>query len=203
MTIEELKAAIEADPEMKKAIRSMITFEDILKDETLGKQILSYKDSEVSKAVDSFQKNTLPKKLEEELKKKEQASAKPEWQIEIDNLKAELAKKEQEAIRSSQKARALKIASEKGLPSDILDYFLGSSDEETDQKLTTLSKTFEDYSSKIKQEVLKNHNISVPANGNKFTQDVNKEIKLPANASKEDYKAALAAQLAAEREQAK
>jgi hypothetical protein len=166
----------------------------------LGKQIISFKDAEISKAVDSFEKNTLPKKLEDELKRKEQASAKPEWQIEIEALKAELAKKDQEAIKSSQKARALTVASERGLPADILDYFLGNSDEETDNKLGQLTKTFEDYASKIKQDVLKSHNIGVPANGNKFTETNNKEIKLPAGASKDDYKAVLAAELAATRE---
>lgn len=200
MTIEELKEQFAANPELKNTVIRLLTFEDVIKDEILGKNITSYKDSEVSKAVDSFSKNTLPTKVAEELKKKELASTKPEWQIEIESLKAELAKKEQENVRSSQKARALKVAAEKNLPSDILDYFLGSSDEETDTKLGQLSKVFEDYSSKIKQDVLKSHNIGVPGNGNKFAQEANKEIKLPANASKEQYKEALAAQLAAERE---
>jgi hypothetical protein len=202
MELKEILEFVEANKsndEVKAIFKKLYTVEDVLKDTDYSKTLNSWKDSEISKAVDSFQKNTLPKKIEEELAKKAAQSAKPEWQIEIENLKQELAKKEKESIIANQKTRALKYAQEKGLPVDIIDPFLGLSDEETDQKLNTLSSVFDTYTTKIKQEILKGHNIQVPENGNKFTQSISKEINLPENASKEEWKAAYAAQAAAER----
>lgn len=204
MDVKELEAYLKensSNEEVKKVIKSTITFDDLIKDENLGKSIISYRDSEISKAVESFKNQTLPKRVEEELAKRVKASEEPEWKREMDALKSELAKKERENKIANQKARAIKYASEKQLPTDVIDSFLGETDEETDTKLTTFSKMFEDYSTKIKQEVLKSHNISVPNNGNQFAKEKTKEIKLPGNASKEDYKAVLSAQLAAEREQ--
>lgn len=185
-----------SNTELKVLFKQLYTAEDVLRDPDYSKAI----DARVTGAINTYKEKGFKAAVEEELKKKQLEGQKEPWQLEIEALKSELAKKEQENIRSSQKARALKVAAEKGLPSDILDYFLGASDEETDTKLGQLGKTFEEYTSKIKQEVLKSHNIGVPANGNKFTQETNKEIKLPANASKEQYKEAMAAQLAAERD---
>jgi len=190
MTADELKSFIlenKANPDIKAVLRGSLTWDDIKEDENLAKQLSSFKDSEISKAIEAYKEKGFAKAVEEEVKKRS-TQTKPEWQIEIENLKAELTKKEKESLLAAQKARATKVASEKGLPLDILDKFIGETDEATDQELERLSKVFEDYQTKIKQDVIKNHNITVPNNGNKFATDKLKEIKLPEGASKEEYK---------------
>ena len=61
MDVKELEAYLKensSNEEVKKVIKSTITFDDLIKDENLGKSIISYRDSEISKAVESFKNQT-------------------------------------------------------------------------------------------------------------------------------------------------
>jgi len=97
----------------------------------------SYLDKKDAERLKTFEAERLPKLLEEEKKK----GAKPEWQIEIEKLKAENEAQKNETAKEKQKARAVAKAAELGLPAKIAERAAGLTDDETDAALKELTET--------------------------------------------------------------
>lgn len=145
--------------------------EDLLQSEDYSKKFQSLLDSEKTKAVEAFKEKTLPKRVEEEVAKKlEQKNHKDPWQIKLEEMQKqqeELQKKLEDKEKAEQRERlrnkALQTASEKGLPSNMVDYFLGEDEDSTVENLNLFEKTLSEYGKKIKEGVYKNKNTDVPS----------------------------------------
>lgn len=109
--------------------------------EFLRKANQKYRDPKIQEFKDRFQKEELPKLLEEERKK----GAKQPWEIEIENLKKENETAKRESALEKQKSRALAKAAELGVPVALVDKFVGLTDEETDAGLKFLADTVVPY----------------------------------------------------------
>lgn len=120
-----------------------MTLEDFKKVITDNKEIKGYytseKDRAVTKGIKSYEENTLPKKIDEELKKKSNDGL-TEDQIALRELQAKFEQLEKEKIRVEKTNSYTKILTEKGLKADILDFVFDENEELFNSKLDTLTK---------------------------------------------------------------
>ena len=106
-----------------------------------GKRWLqSLTDSRVTEAIKTYESNTLPKKVQEEINQRYPAET-PE-QIEIRELKQKFQDIENEKVRTSLKNTALSVAVEKALPTKLIEYFIGQDETSTTNNLGVLETEF-------------------------------------------------------------
>jgi hypothetical protein len=119
-----------------------------------GKKLFqSLSDAKVTQGIESFKKNNLSKLIDEEVKKR--FPEKDEKDIELENIKAELAKMQSEKTRESLTNKAIKFANEQKLPLDLVDYFIGEDEEKTTGNLTKLKEVFDNHLQLLVDEKLK------------------------------------------------
>lgn len=99
------------------------------------------RDRRYADMVKKFETEKLPQLLEAERLK----GQKQPWEIEIEKLKADNEAAKREAALEKQKSRALAKAAELGLPAQLIDRFVGLTDEETDAGLKALVDTVLPY----------------------------------------------------------
>jgi hypothetical protein len=104
------------------------------------KWLQSLTDSRVTEAIKTYEKKTLPKKLEEEIAKRFPPET-PE-QKQLRELQQKLEQIEQEKIRESLRNKALSLATEKQLPTKLVDFFIGQDEESTVKNLGMLEEVF-------------------------------------------------------------
>jgi len=132
-----------------------------------GKKYLgSYGDTRVSKGIETFKTNTLPSLIEIEMKKLNPTL--DERDLKIQALERENQENKTARIKETLQNKALKIASEKNLPVDIVNYFLGQDEESTIGNLSSLEKSLDNYSKSIREAILK-EGSHVPPAGDKTT----------------------------------
>jgi hypothetical protein len=144
--------------------------EELLQSDDYNKKFQSLLDSEKSKAVEAYKEQTLPKRVEERVKEElEKQNKKDPWQLKLEEmeeqqnqLRKQLEEKEKAEKREKLRNMAFRTASEKNLPSDLVDYFLGEDEDTTQKNLETLEKTLKSYGDSVKQNVYKNTNTTVP-----------------------------------------
>lgn len=83
---------------------------------------------------------------------------------ELAQLKAEIERMKTEAIRKDLTSQALKFANEKGLPADLVDFFIGADDKATKKNLELFEKHFSAGITDGVNKRLKDANY-VPPNG--------------------------------------
>lgn len=106
-----------------------------------GKRWLqSLTDSRVTDAIKTYETNTLPKRLDEEISKR--FPAETEDQKKLRELQQQIESITNEKTRESNKNKALSIATEKGLPTSLVDYFIGADEETTIKNLGALEESF-------------------------------------------------------------
>lgn len=104
------------------------------------KWLQSLTDSRVTEAIKTYEKKTLPKKLEEEIAKRYPPET-PE-QKQLRELQQKLEQIEQEKIRESLRNKALSVATEKQLPTKLVDFFVGPDEETTMKNLAAFEEVF-------------------------------------------------------------
>ena len=114
--------------------------EQLAKDEVFQKWLQSEKDRHFSKGLETWKKNNLASIVEEEIKKRypeetEEQRRLREMENEIKQLKQENKIKE---IRN----RAYRQATEKGLPLELLDFFVDDDEEKTSANLEVFEKVW-------------------------------------------------------------
>jgi len=120
-----------------------ITEQDIAKylESDVGKKILQKRlDTHFSKSLETWKENNLEKIVSEELSKK--MPTETEEQKQLKELTLKLTKMEQEKNRESLKNKALTLATKKGLPTDLVDYFIGADESQTEANLEKLETVF-------------------------------------------------------------
>jgi hypothetical protein len=104
------------------------------------KWLQSLTDSRVTEAIKTYEKKTLPKKVEEEIAKR--FPPETEEQKQLRELKQKLEQIEQEKIRETLRNKALSVATEKQLPAKLVDFFIGQDEETTMKNLSVLEEVF-------------------------------------------------------------
>lgn len=113
---------------------------DFLETEEGKKFIQPTLDKYHSKGLESWKTNNLSKLLDEEIKKKfpdEDPNS-----LELKKLQADLEAMKQETVRKDLTNKALKLATEKGLPIEMIDYLVGTDEDTTINNLSTFEKVF-------------------------------------------------------------
>ena len=120
-----------------------IGLEDFKKVLESNKEVKAYYqsalDSGIGKGVATFKEETLPKIIEEELKKATNKKKTPE-QLELEELKAKFEALEKEKAKADMTTKYTKVLTEKGLNTDLINFVLGENDETTTQNIESIEK---------------------------------------------------------------
>lgn len=178
MDFNEVKQFIEENKdneEVKSYIGGFITsdrVESFLNNEN-GKKLLQPKlDSYFSKGLETWKANNIEKLLDEEIKKR--FPEKDVKDIELEKVKAELEKIKLDSLRKELTNKAIKIANDKKLPLDLVDYFIGNDEETTNKNLEALESVFSKHIETLVQERLK-EKAYVPPTGEEKDNSITKE----------------------------
>lgn len=104
------------------------------------KYLNQYTDAKITKAIKTFEDKSLPALVDEKVKQL-YPDISPE-QKQLGEMKLELERIRNEAAREKLLNKALKIASEKGLPTEIVERFIGVDEESTESNLLSLEAIF-------------------------------------------------------------
>ena len=123
-----------------------------------GKKLIQPEmDKYFSKGLETWKTNNLQNLIDEEVKKRFPAVDPKD--AEIANMKAQLEAMQKEAERNELKNKALKLATEKGLPVDLIDYFVCADEKATNEAIKTFEKAFKTSVSNAVDEKLKGNHI--------------------------------------------
>ncbi|MEI2392201.1 DUF4355 domain-containing protein [Priestia megaterium] len=112
-----------------------------VKDNPEGKTWLqSFADTRVTEAIKTYENKTLPKKLDEEIAKRYPAET--EDQKKLRELQQQMDSLKNENLREALRNKALSVATEKNLPSKLVDFFIGKDEESTISNLGVLEDIF-------------------------------------------------------------
>jgi len=126
-----------------------------------GKKWLGrHQDSFFTKGLETWKKNNLKKIVDEEIKKRNPGET--EEQKKIRELEERLNQKEAAEKRQILLNKSLQIASEKKLPVEILDYFLGEDEESTMKNIEKLETVLNKQIETAVNERLKNGDYTPP-----------------------------------------
>ena len=140
-----------------------------------GKKLLQPKlDSYHGKGLETWKTNNLNKLVDEEVTKRFPAADSKD--IELNKLKAEFEAMKNDNTRKELTNKALKIAQEKKLPSDLIDYFIGQDEDSTTKNLEKFMATMAAHDEAIKTEFAKGGSYTPPGgkgdlNGKKALED--------------------------------
>jgi hypothetical protein len=111
-----------------------------------------------TKGLETWKTNNLDKLINDEIQKRN-PSADPK-DIELANMKAQLESIQREALRKDLTNKALKIANEKRLPTELIDYFIGEDEDATTNNIKTLEKIFNTaVSSSVDNKIKENTHV--------------------------------------------
>lgn len=149
MTLEEVKQFLEENKENEevKAYLGELkqpTAEDVegFLDTREGQKLLQPRlDRNFSKGLETWKEKNLDELIEEEVKKRNPEET-PE-QKRIRELEEKIQKAEKESQRERLMNKAVSHASEKGLPTDIVSFFIGEDEDSTMTNLATLEEKYQ------------------------------------------------------------
>ena len=178
MNIEEVKNFINDNKESEEVKTYLQDFNKVsvegienyvTEDEEGKKWFDSIKDKHFNKALDTWKSNNLTKLIDDEVKKK--FPSKDEKDIEVENLKVEIEKMKQEKLHEALTSKAIKIASDKNLPLNLVDFFIAQDEEATVNNLKVLEESFNKEVQKAVEKRLKNEGYNPPkdTSGNTLT----------------------------------
>ena len=123
----------------------------------------SLKDQHLNKGLETWKTNHLQSLIDEKIK--ELYPEDDPKDTELVKLKQEMENMKKEKIKEQLTNKALKTATEKGLPTDLVDYFIGQDEETTNKNLETLEKVFTDKLETTVKERLKDNSYTPPSGG--------------------------------------
>ncbi|WP_139692540.1 DUF4355 domain-containing protein [Sporolactobacillus terrae] len=135
----------------------------VSEDENGKKWFDSERDKFTSKSIETWKSNNLEKLLESKIK--ERFPEDDPKDIELKNIKAQLAQMQQEKTHETLLNKATKIANEKHLPLNLIDYFVGSDEDSTNSNLTKLEEVWNSSLSSAIEAKLKDSSYTPPAGG--------------------------------------
>lgn len=123
----------------------------------------SEKDKHGSKSLETWKTNNLQKTIDEEIKKRfPEADPKD---IKMKELELKLENMQKEAFKKELTNTAIKTATEKQLPLEIIDFLLGSDLETTNKNIETFKNIFDGYVQKNVEARISNNAYTPPSGG--------------------------------------
>jgi Domain of unknown function (DUF4355) len=181
ITLEQVKEFFEQNKdneEVKAYLQDLrsVSVEEVQKmlteNEELKRWFDSEKDRHFSKGLETFKQKTMPKLIDEEIKKRfPEADPKD---VKLKELEAKIQQMEQEKLRESLKNKALTLATEKKLPIQLIDYFIGQDEESTLQNLAKFEEVWTQNLQALVDEKLKTSGVN-PKDSNVRTQTFTRE----------------------------
>lgn len=129
----------------------------------------SEKDKHSKKAFDTWKTNNLQKLVDEEYKK-QHPEADPK-DTEMAELKRKIEQMEKEKQKDKSTNKALKFATEKKLPAELVDFVVSEDEATTMANLEKLASIFSSHDSALKAEILKDNTYIPPKGGNPTTNN--------------------------------
>ena len=120
--------------ELVKKFSGLEAFKSKMNDSDFKSFMDSEKDKHLTKGIETFKTNNLGALVDAEVKKK--FPTKDPNELAMENMKAEMEKMKTESSRKDLKTNALKMLSDKKLPTDLVDYFIGADEASTTDNLT-------------------------------------------------------------------
>lgn len=171
MNLEEVKQFIEGNKEneeVKNYLQGFLSVEGVQQFLQDNKDAKSWFDSTVdkrtTKSLETWKTNHLEQLIDEEVKKR--FPEKDAKDIELEKLKSEVEKMQREKQREMLTNQAMKIASDKKLPLKLVDYFIGSDEETTNNNLEVLESVFQSSVQAVVEQRLKGDGYAPPNNSN-------------------------------------
>lgn len=153
-----------ASEEVKAYLQGYLSVEGVQQFLQDNKEAKSWFDSTVdkrtTKSLETWKSNQLEQLIEEEVKRR--FPEKDAKDIELEKLKAEVEKMQQEKQREVLTNLAMKVANEKKLPLTLVDYFIGIDEETTKQNLDVLDSVFQSSIQTIVEQRLKGEGYHPP-----------------------------------------
>jgi hypothetical protein len=144
----------------------------LVENEELKRWFDSEKDRHFTKGLETFKQKTMPKLIDEEIKKRfPEADPKD---VKLKELEAKIQQMEQEKLRESLKNKALTLATEKKLPIQLIDYFISQDEESTLQNLAKFEEVWTSNLQSLVEEKLKTSGVN-PKDSNVRTQTFTRE----------------------------
>ncbi|MHC1683426.1 MAG: DUF4355 domain-containing protein [Clostridiaceae bacterium] len=134
--------------------------EKLTKDDSFKSFLDSEKDKHYLKAFETWKTNNLQKLLDDEIKKR--YPDKDPKDTELENLRIEIENMKKEKIKEALTNKALKIATEKKLPLELIDFIVGENEEVTNKNLDLLVGIFQKHNEAIKTGLLKDNSYTPP-----------------------------------------
>ncbi len=171
MTLEELKQFIEANkdnqevqtylkglyPLTPEGVTAFLSTEE-------GKKLLQPRlDQHFTKGLETWKEKTLPSLLDEEIKKK--FPAETEEQKRLRKLEEELASERQARVKSELVNKATTLATQKGLPVELVSYFVGQDEDTTVSNITALENIWQQAIEKAVEQKFKDNGRTTPPGG--------------------------------------
>jgi hypothetical protein len=128
LNVDQIKSFLDTDPEGQKLAQS-------------------YTDAKVTKGIETWQQNNLDKLLTERVEQEitKRYPAESEEQRQLRAIRAELEQEKQTRIRAELRARAVEEVNTKGLPSELVGYFVGTDEEQTAQNIAKLDAVWKSH----------------------------------------------------------
>lgn len=172
MTLQELKTFLESadgkTEEVTAYLRGLFPADlkaaKVFAETAEGKSWLdSVKDKHLQKGLETWKANNLETLLDAEVKKR--FPEKDPKEIEVEKLKSEITTMKTEKQREALQNKAMRLAGEKGLPLELVSFFVGENEEVTQQNLGKLEETFASAVQKSLEARLKTDSYTPPATG--------------------------------------
>lgn len=122
----------------------------------------SEKDRHSSKSLETWKTNNLNTLIDDEVKKRFPEQDKKD--IEIANLKAQFEQMQKESLRKDLTNKAIKLATDKKLPIELVDYLIGQDEESTIANIEKLESVFSSSVETLVEERLKTNSYTPPNN---------------------------------------
>lgn len=144
-----------------------------------GKQLLQPRlDTYFNQGLNTWKSNNLDALIDEEVKKRNPDKT-PE-QLRIEELEKKIEKAENDRIRGELVNKAFKVADEKSLPKDVIDFFIGENEESTLKNLSKFEESYTQALQKAVDERFKSGGREVPG-GDKVDNSVGANFAKSAN----------------------
>ena len=180
----ELLKDIEENQDINETLQSIeefkapFTLEDFKRQLATNAEIKAYYqsslDSGIGKGVASFKEKSLPKIIEDELKKANNKNKRPE-QLQIEKLSEQLEEMKKANLKAEMTNKYTKVLNEKGLNVDLLPFILADDEETIENNINTLNDIINNnVSSKVKEKIVENPPIPMDSEGGKELSGVEK-----------------------------
>lgn len=171
MDLKEIKAWLEENKDIEEVKTYLNSFkveptlevfkEKIKTDKDFKSFMDSSNDKYYSKALETWKTNNLNTLIDEEIKKRFPETDPKD--TELAKLKAEIEKMQKESLRKDLTNKAIKIATDKKLPVELVDYLIGQDEESTISNIEKLESVFGTHVESLVQERLKGNSYTPPS----------------------------------------